>query len=293
MVYNINRPVMREYIPLSDKLERQLDREYKAKHGGKGWHGDTPGHKAAATKRKVAGVSKSPQIRKEKDWKKVAKKELEKELGVKTEVSSYAYYEELGALALESKTGAGSNGEREWIVFENAEAAEDVAKSKIKEDLENEPYIFNQGWLLSQIDEEAAELVFRKIYDESNREYAEGIMDESSEEYTNRLAEEMVERGIISEDEGRDEDFELESKIDLFVENITQDQIDEGSGGYEHYKLNFGDDEARKIVMQYNLIDEDAAAEDAINTDGLAHFLDNYDGSEVELPSGAIAYGTN
>ena len=40
-------------------------------------------------------------------------------------------------------------------------------------------------------------------------------------------------------------------------------------------------------------IDSDAAAEAAVDTDGAAHFLDLYDGKEVELPSGAVAYGTN
>jgi len=40
-------------------------------------------------------------------------------------------------------------------------------------------------------------------------------------------------------------------------------------------------------------IDVDRAAQDAIDTDGVAHFLDGYDNEEVELPSGAVAYGTN
>jgi len=270
------------------------------KKKGKGWKeaadvsGKAPRHKAAATRRKVAGVSKAPQVRKEKDWKKVAKKELERELGVKTKTGSYEYYEDLDAIALKSKTGKkANNGEREWIVFKNQESADEAAKHKIRDDLETEPSLFSQDWLLSQIDDEKAERVFREIYNEWNRSYATDIKDESSNEYTNRLAEELVERGLISEEEGKDEKFDIENKIDEMVEKMTQSQIDEGNGGFEHYKGNIGNDEAKKIIMDNNLIDIDKAAENAIDVDGVAHFLDGYDGSGVDLPSGAVAYGTN
>ena len=39
------------------------------------------------------------------------------------------------------------------------------------------------------------------------------------------------------------------------------------------------------------LIDANEAAQDAVETDGAAHYLDNYDGEVVELPSGSLAYG--
>jgi hypothetical protein len=40
-------------------------------------------------------------------------------------------------------------------------------------------------------------------------------------------------------------------------------------------------------------IDTRKAAADAVKTDGVAHFLDSYDGEEVDLKSGAVAFGTN
>jgi len=54
----------------------------------------------------------------------------------------------------------------------------------------------------------------------------------------------------------------------------------------------FGDDISQypKNLLQ---IDTKEAAEDAVNTFGVAHFLDNYDNEEIDLPSGAVAFGTN
>lgn len=226
-------------------------------------------------------------------WEETAKRELEKELGVKTEIGSYEYYENLGAIALVTVKGEAKNGESEWIVFPDLETAKKAAVHRVGEDLENNPEYFEESWLLSQIDNEKAERFFREMYDEWNRSYVNDIKREDSDEYINRLAAEMVSNGIITEEEGRDKDFNLDTKIDEFVENMTNEQISEGNGGFEHYSLNFGEDEAKKILKDNNLIDIDSAAQNAVDIDGVAHFIDMYDNNAVELPSGAVAYGTN
>lgn len=106
MAYKIKRPVTTYYIPLSDKIEKQLDNEWKAGqtgmvsaeqncpecgarmyfdkgdcynepwwdcpkgHGtfskekllskGRGWHGDTPGHRDAALKTQAGSACNIP-----------------------------------------------------------------------------------------------------------------------------------------------------------------------------------------------------------------------------------------
>ena len=52
---------------------------------------------------------------------------------------------------------------------------------------------------------------------------------------------------------------------------------------------------SREELMKQSFIqiDIEKASEDAIRSDGVAHFLDLYDSSEVDLPSGAVAYRTN
>ena len=235
---------------------------------GKGWKesadhtGKAPKHKAAATRRRVKGVSKSPMVRKEKekDWKKVARRELEKELGVKTKVRSYEYYEEHGAIALESTTGVANNGEREWIVFENSDDAKDAAKAKVKEDLENEPGIFIQNWLQNFIT--ISDTDRRIIAGEEADNLVEDMEDNEAKE---KAREKEYER--IKED--------LKDPIQYFVDD---------HGMYSREDL---------LKQSFIRIDIEKASEDAIRTDGVAHFLDVYDSSEVELPSGAVAYGTN
>lgn len=184
------------------------------------------------------------------------------------------------------------NGE-EYTVVDDEETAERLANAVVKQDLEDEPEIFNQDWLSRQIDSKAAESFFRDIYDEMNQDYVNNIESESSRIYTNRLAEEMVERGIITEEEGEDDEFDLEDKKDEMVEQITQEQIDEGNGGYDHYAGNIGEEEARKLVLEHNLIDIDSAAEDAVATDGWQYFLSRYDGDSSETPGGFVYWREN
>ena len=42
-----------------------------------------------------------------------------------------------------------------------------------------------------------------------------------------------------------------------------------------------------------NYVDKDSLIEDAVNTDGVAHFIAGYDGNETELGQGFSAYRTN
>jgi len=166
-----------------------------------------------------------------------------------------------------------------WIIFLDEEEAHTAAVNYVKEMLELEPEVFNQDWLMSIIDVEKAADLFTQIYGEWNYSYAEGIKDDAASagsEFDTRLEEEMADAGV--------------DNIDDFVDYLTQSQIDEGTGGYDHFESNFGVEEAGKLVMEHNLIDIDEAAESAVDTDGWAHFLSTYDGEYRELPSGAVYF---
>lgn len=165
-----------------------------------------------------------------------------------------------------------------WIVFIDEDDARTAAINQVREDLENEPEMFNQDWLMGIIDVEKAEGLFRQIYDEWNYSYAEDIEDDSSSDpdFDNRQQEEMAEAGV--------------DNVDDFVEYLTQNQIREGMGGYDHFESNFGKEEANKLVMEHNLIDIDEAAENAVDVDGWDHFISSYTGDHKELPSGAVYF---
>jgi len=166
-----------------------------------------------------------------------------------------------------------------YILYKTEEDAIEAAKEDIQASLDEMGLeLFNESFVMSHIDEEAAERFFRDVYNEWNYSYAEDIRSEraSDDEYDNRLEEEMAEAGV--------------SDIDEFVEWMTDQQIEEGGGGYDHFASNFGDAEAKKLLVENNLIDVDSLIEEAINVDGWAHTLSRYDGNYSELPSGAVYF---
>lgn len=132
---------------------------------------------------------------------------------------------------------------------------------------------FNRDFLIECMDSESLESFFREVYDESNKSYAEDIETESasSDEFNNRLEEEMAEADV--------------EDVDSFVEWMTDRQIDEGNYGMEHYISNFGKEETWRMMENniHNFIDFEDMAERAVSADGYAHFLNNYDGSEIEF----------
>jgi len=141
-----------------------------------------------------------------------------------------------------------------YMVFNSDEDAEHFATQRVLDDLKNEPELFNQDWLAGHVDEEAAK-----------NDIALGIENDSG--FYDQFVEE--EQPKTDEDYDKFADWAKE-KADQIVDN---DEYSE----YGFDKLSY--------------IDEEAAAKDAIATDGVAHFLSTYDGEENES-DGKILYRT-
>ena len=213
-------------------------------------------------------------------------------LGVPAEDLTDMAYEPFSGFGVE--THGFQTGEKEYAVVKSDDAAIELAKAVVMEDLENEPGIFNQEWLARQMDAQRTEDFFRRIYDEWNRSYAEDIHTESSSEgRASRLVDELIERDIVSEEDTQAEGFDVMDHIEAFVENMTDDQIEEGEGGYTHYEFNFGKEEAAKMVLEHGLIDYDNAASNAVSEDGWKHFISRYDGNSDETTAGYVYWREN
>ena len=124
--------------------------------------------------------------------------------------------------------------------------------------------------------------------------YADDIALEDDSRYNNRLIAEMVANGLMTEEEATSEDTDdiAEDNVDNLV-NLYVEENMQGDKGVEWYVSNFGEDDFRNLIIDNNLIDISGASEDAIDTDGVGHFLSSYDGIEIELDNDVVAYRTN
>lgn len=63
--------------------------------------------------------------------------------------------------------------------------------------------------------------------------------------------------------------------------------------GRQYVEDNFGKEELQRMVKEHNLVDIDRVAKEAIDIDGIAHFIARYDGNEIDLGDGLYAYRQN
>lgn len=145
----------------------------------------------------------------------------------------------------------------EYVVYANHEDAYDAAVEVSKSLIEDDGSIPN-------ID----------IEDFISKEWAKELANEEADYRT----DEAIEEGEISEDE-RDE--------------YWQSLYDEIVGDTKSYLENFyRKDELGKFLIEKGALDIDAMAEECVDIDGVPHYLARYDGNEIDLPGGAVAFRT-
>ena len=163
-------------------------------------------------------------------------------------------------------------------VFENEEAdeyivlteeeADEAAEESIKElinDMGLESFTEDfQQWILDNcVDSDW----FAEYLEDYERGYIEDIRCEESdyEEYETRLAEEMEDAGVDTEEEF------LEYLIECYDDPV------------EWFKDMFGMEEFTNTIEEYDLIDWEVVINEAIEVDGCGHFIATYDGVENEM----------
>lgn len=125
---------------------------------------------------------------------------------------------------------------------------------------------------------------------ESYEFYADDIMSEDGE-HGNRLFDEMIEEGVISEEDVT-KDGELADGIDLDEkkEEFVEKLCDSWDDGVQWYIDNFGERDFSDICKKHALYDYDEIAETAVRWDGRGHFISNYDGDELAIGDDLFAY---
>ena len=179
----------------------------------------------------------------------------------------------------------------EYLVCTDEEATE-LAKNYIADTLDNEGLgVFTKDFIDAVIDNGYLD---EDWFDDVQREYEWSyVNDIESEdgEYANRLIDELVQHKIISEDD-LTEDGNISDNFDIeeLKEKYVEELCGEWNNSVEWYIDNFGRDDLEEVFAHYNVLDYDAVAELAIDWDGRAHFLNTYDGDELELSNDYYAY---
>lgn len=246
-------------------------------------------------------------------WQEQAKAELEAELGgIETD---YTPNKGRDYFSLETMSGRADNGESEWVVFKDSKSAERYAIEYVTEMLNDDPSMFDQKWLkrhvfvtpndIKMIASEDADSYVDDIKYESD----ERLLDEagmlrqwqSMEDKKDALSDKMMaemdpkKQAAMQKQIDKLDDMQsavvdkADSKLRAELAKRTADALKKDPLAWAE-ELGFSFDKDRPAWLK---IDVRKAAQDAVNTDGVAHFLDAYDSEAVDLDSGAVAFGTN
>ena len=177
-----------------------------------------------------------------------------------------------------------------WIISEDE--AEKIATERVKEDLEDQPEIFNQNWLQSFIT--MTDTDRRIIADEEADAKMDGMgegdiisemgVESEIDETTNAMSE-LEDKGKSDTPKYKKLKQETEKIIEKAKEDLQEKYYNEIYNNLndpiQYFVHDQGIYSVEDLIKQsWISIDTNEAAEDAVNTDGWAHFLsddDDYD----------------
>lgn len=214
---------------------------------------------------------------------------------------------------------------QEYYVVENEEAAHDEAIARVKQDLENEPEIFNQSFIESHIDKEKLRTALESDVQNSNeerlrderprdfwreaesygvtpkyvatgndadgRDIALGTFDDESD--ADEAAGNWIDEKKESDPENADAystEVEASDPSDSDIETVAEAMTAAELKDPMEYLEGIYGDEAAKQAIEIAGIDIDAAADEAVGADGEGHFLSTYDGNTSETKPSRFVY---
>ena len=219
------------------------------------------------------------------DWIQAAIMDLTEHAGTQLSVAprSRAFLDDpdsISKIELEGDDGT------EWTVWKSEDDARAETLNSVRDRLETEPESFTQDWLQNFVNQDRL-----KDYLSEEARDIEWLTDMNEQEQVDYL----IKQGILNQ-----EDFY--NDFDEFMSN--EDLLEAGREAFrekkaadfdpmEWFRDVYGRDEAMKYAVEAVGIDVNAAAENAIDTDGWVHFANSYDGNSFNLENGAVAIRTN
>jgi hypothetical protein len=179
----------------------------------------------------------------------------------------------------------------EWSLYKNYDQMEKIAKEQVRQDLEEEPEIFNQDFIESHqsIGETDARLFGN---DFGNMMVEDRDLDELKE-MADQYGVEYDDPDDIEDDDKREEAEEkLKEKL---IDKVSYERAKEVEktilrDGLKSFICDdeglCSEDEFQEQYGKWLHLDVDSAVDDAVDTDGVEHFIARYDGSSHELKNG-------
>jgi hypothetical protein len=178
-------------------------------------------------------------------------------------------------------------GVEEYHVAENYDQAYALAVAVVKQDLEQEPEIFNKDFIERHINTDR----LRDALKSDVLDMAIEDLTDEAERNPDRFWKDYEREGFDAPEENEDgerpepDQSQIEELADRYAEDRLQDPM-------EYLDEIYGD-EAAKHAIEIAGIDIDAAADDAVDTDGWEHFLAHYDGNSHETDAGLVYWRVN
>lgn len=175
-------------------------------------------------------------------------------------------------------------GHKEWNVVESEDQERELALAIVKQDLEESPENFEPNFIESHID---TDRLRRDLESDVQNQNEETLRDRSDDEFWREWEREGFD--APEEDEEGDVPSPTDDQIAELAERQTEEQLRDPM---EYLRDIYGDDAAKQAI-EIAGIDIDAAAEDAVDTDGAAHFLSSYDGNSYTTKGGLVYWRRN
>jgi hypothetical protein len=171
----------------------------------------------------------------------------------------------------------------EYNWFDNEETAEEVALEIVRNDLEEQPEIFNQSWLQDFITMSDTD---KRMFASEEADSRVGDMDD---EEVVRVA--GMEDEYEAAEEVEDKDQVIENARNAVREKISDEVEDELDDPVQYFVHDQGLYSIKDLMKQsWISIDAEEAADSALKEDGWAHFLSLYNGDYEETKGGVIYF---
>lgn len=270
----------------------------------------------AAIRKYILGATKP------KKPKKVVKADFDDEDSVKLEMAQVLGYEPDDLEISESTLSTFRKGtfyeieagRQSWTVARNEDEARDVALATVLQDLESEPENFSADFIQSHIN---IDRLRNDLYSDVQNSFYDDLTEEAERNPLSFAREHDLEDEIKppAEKDIRDyvdddaEEFERIRALEPIeqweeigeepeipeknIQTISEEMADSTLKDPMSYLQDiYGSDHVKRAI-EIAGIDEEKAAEEAIDTDGWQHFLCRYDGESKESPSGFIYWRDN